>query len=96
MTLTLEIPEDLAPRFAAIPESERPRFALAAIRSVVFQDEQIEPAEGEDLDELIAAMKESEEDIAAGRTMTIEEMDARIKAKFSWIKTKSESKAQPV
>jgi predicted transcriptional regulator len=34
MTLTLEIPEDLAPRLAAMPEKDRQSFALAAMRLV--------------------------------------------------------------
>ncbi len=92
MTLTLEIPEDLAPSLEAMPESQRHNFALAAMRNELLHWEELEPAEGEDLDELIAAIKESQEDIAAGRDMTCEEQDARLEAKFPWLKTKSQSK----
>lgn len=87
MTLTLEIPEDLAPRFAAMPESERPNFALAAIRTVVHQEE-IEPAEGEDLDELIAAVNEGLDAIKAGeKGLTPEELDVRLKTKFPFLRS---------
>ena len=87
MTLTLEIPEDLAPRFAAIPESERPNFALAVIRSVVLPDEMIEPAEGEGLDELTEAVNEELAAIAAGeKGLTMDEVDARMKAKFPFLR----------
>lgn len=32
MTLTLEIPDDLAPRLAAMPEKDRQSYTLAALR----------------------------------------------------------------
>lgn len=87
MTLTLEIPEDLAPRFASMPESERPNFALAVIRSVMLQDEVIEPAEGQDLDELTEAVHEGLAAIVAGeKGLTVDEVDARMKAKFPFLK----------
>ena len=38
MTLTIEIPEDLAPHFARVPESERPKFALALIRKGIEKE----------------------------------------------------------
>lgn len=93
MTLTLEIPEDLAPRLEAMPESQRHNFALAAMRNELQHhgEDESEPAEGEELEELIAAIKESQEDIASGRTMTCEEQDIRLEAKFPWLKTKSQS-----
>lgn len=45
MTLTLEIPDDLATRLAAMPENERPNFAIAAMR---LQNIEIEEEPDED------------------------------------------------
>ncbi len=43
MTLTLEIPDDLAPHLSALPENLRHNFALAAMRTMVLRTPIAEP-----------------------------------------------------
>jgi hypothetical protein len=101
MTLTLEVEPETIRRMTGDPEALRLAGKMIDAqfgqKPMSFEEEQallaleIEPAEGENLVEMIAAIKESEEDIAAGRDMTCEEQDVRLEAKFPWLKTKSQS-----
>nr|WP_309693650.1 hypothetical protein [Armatimonas sp.] len=43
MTLTLEIPDDLAPHLSSLPENLRHNFALAAMRTMVLRTPTAEP-----------------------------------------------------
>ena len=43
MTLTLEIPDDLAPRLAAMPEKDRQSYTLAALRLAAIYGPTREP-----------------------------------------------------
>jgi predicted transcriptional regulator len=38
MTLTIELPEDLAAQLASLPEEERNRYAVAALREKLAED----------------------------------------------------------
>jgi len=65
-TITLELPDDLAARLAALlPEGERDRFAVAAI------------ADALETCECVAAVEEALADRDAGRTISFEEEIAR-------------------
>ena len=44
MTLTIDIPEDLVPRLAAMPEKDRQNYTLAALRLVSQRTPTKEPA----------------------------------------------------
>ena len=43
MTLTLELPDDLARHLSALPESQRHNFALAAMRTMALRTPTTEP-----------------------------------------------------
>jgi hypothetical protein len=45
MTLTLEIPDDLASRLLTVPEKERHNFALAALRTCLDEDNEVDEEE---------------------------------------------------
>jgi hypothetical protein len=90
-TITIDLLGDVPETFTrqlATPEGmARARAAILAAFPELF--EEIEEAKGTDLSELITALGESEKDIANGRTMTCEEQDARLSAKFPWLKTQA-------
>ena len=82
-----EVPEIFTQQLATPEGMARVRAAILAAFPELF--EEIEEAKGADLSELITALGESENDIANGRTMTWEEQDARLSAKFPWLKTQA-------
>lgn len=90
-TITIDLLEEVPAIFTqqlATPEGmARARAAILAAFPELF--EEIEEAKGTDLSELITALGESENEIANGRTMTCEEQDARLSAKFPWLKTQA-------
>ena len=70
MTLTIDLPDELASRIKAIlPEEERRQFAVSAIAEAILLREQ-------DSAECIAAVEEGIADMKAGRTISLEEEKA--------------------
>lgn len=67
MTLTLEIPEDLAPSLEAMPESQRHNFALAAMRNELLDRAEEEAEDYQLTPDDIEALKQGAADIDAGR-----------------------------
>ena len=66
ITLTLELPDDLAERVAAMDPERRQRFAVAALEE--FREEEDDEAEGYRLTlEGVATVEEALADIAAGK-----------------------------
>lgn len=81
MTITIELPEDLVAHAAAagIDDIEINRIASAgAFGAVAAVSSRAEAAEPDP--EVIAAGLEALEDIAAGRLLTLEEVDANVEA----------------
>jgi predicted transcriptional regulator len=77
MTLTIELPEEIAERLrvaAALEGQEVNAFAIAALA------EAAEAAMGEPDPELIAALREGVAELRAGRLLTLEEVDATVEA----------------
>lgn len=79
MTLTIEIPEALADQLraeAAARGEDLNNYAVAKLAQ-----HPVETEDGEEPDEgLIAALREGIADADAGRTLSLEEVDARIRA----------------
>lgn len=71
MTLTLQLPEDLAQRLSPLPENDRHRFALAALR--YFDPEDTLAIEEQDKSETIAAVREALAEVDAGLDIPFEE-----------------------
>ena len=85
MSLTLEKPETEARLLRFAQKRGIPLDDL--IDDLLDSAEEIEPAEGEDLDELTTAVNEGLAAIKAGeKGLTPEEMDTRMKAKFPFLK----------
>ena len=85
MTLTLEKPETGARLLRFAQKRGVPLDDL--IDDLLDSAEEIEPAEGEDLDELATAVNEGLAAIKAGeKGLTPEELDTRMKAKFPFLK----------
>lgn len=71
MTLTIDLPEEVASRMQAmLPEEERREFAVSAIAEALMLREQDEA-------ECIAAVEGRFADYEAGRTISLEEEKAR-------------------
>ncbi len=71
MTLTIDLPEELASRLAAsMPEEERSEFTIHAIADAL-------EARRRDEAECIAALEEALEDMKMGRSLSFEEEQAR-------------------
>jgi hypothetical protein len=65
MTLTIDVPEELAARFAALPEEARARYAAAALAAGV---EVLTPEEeAGDFADAVAALEEAFAEIDAGK-----------------------------
>ena len=83
MTLTLDLPEELAFRLnALLPEEERKHFALSAIAEALSAQEKDSVA-------CIAGVEEALQDIEAGRTFSLEEEKARWQHQKADLLTKS-------
>jgi predicted transcriptional regulator len=78
--LTLNLPEDLARRLAALPAEEVNAFAVAALSDLVSDEE--EDKEGEPDPDLIAALRRGLAEADAGNLLTLEEAQANFDAKF--------------
>lgn len=80
-TLTLNLPDDLARRLAALPAEEVNAFAVAALSDFVSDDEEDDEEGEQDLD-LIAALRRGLAEADAGNLLTLEEAQANFDAKF--------------
>lgn len=71
MTLTIDLPDELASRLnALLPEEERGRFAVSAIADALLAQER-------DSAECNAAVEEAIADMETGRTISFEDEEAR-------------------
>jgi predicted transcriptional regulator len=71
MTMTIELPDELASRLnALLPEEERGSFAVSAIADALLAQER-------DSAECIAAVEEAIADMETGRSVSFEEEEAR-------------------
>jgi hypothetical protein len=101
MTLTLEVEPETIRRMTGDPEALRLAGKMIDAqfgqKPMSFEEEQgllaleIEPAEGEDLEELIADVNEGLDAIKAGeKGLTPEELDVRLKAKFPFLRSRTD------
>ena len=71
MTLTIDLPDEMASRLnALLPEEERGRFAVSAISDALLAHEH-------DSAECIAAVEDALNDLGAERTVSFEEENSR-------------------
>ncbi|WP_309707652.1 hypothetical protein [Armatimonas sp.] len=95
MTLTIDaLPEEVVALTATPEGMARARMAVLHAFGIVPQENspEVVEAEGEALEELLAALKESDDDIATGRTLTCEQESDRLEAKFPWLKAHQQTK----
>ncbi len=83
MTLTIDLPDELASRLSALlPAEERGRFAVSAIADALLAQER-------DSAECIAAVEEAFIDVDKGRTISFEEEEARWQLQKTALLTKT-------
>lgn len=85
MTLTIDLPDELARRLNELPEEERGRFAVSAITEALRAEEQ-------DAAECQAAVEEALDDVETGRTISLEDEQARWQEQKALLLAKSELK----
>lgn len=90
-TLTIEIPDDLAERLAALPEAalDRNAVAVAALAAAADIAEQEEEEGGEPDPDLIAALRAGSAEMDAGKLLTLEEIDAAVASALSDLRQKA-------
>jgi predicted transcriptional regulator len=80
MTLTIDLPEDVAAKMEQIPEAQRERYAIALLRRSLIQDAPTQQelaaagyASRADFEDACAGIAEGIADAEAGRTLSWEE-----------------------
>ena len=99
MTLTIDaLPEEVVALTATPEGMARARAAVLHAFGILPHEEapDVVEAEGEALDELLGALKESDEDIVAGRILSCEQESDRLEAKFPWLKAHQQAKRTAV
>jgi predicted transcriptional regulator len=78
MTITIELPEELAARLEGLTEEERDRYTLAALTAGmgVWTPEE----EAQDHADMVVAVNEALDEVDAGRDMPLEELVAEREA----------------
>ena len=83
---TLDLPDDLAARLAALPKAEVNAYAASVLTPLVGdgdEENDDEDENGEPDPELIAALREALADEEAGNLRTLEQVDAAVEAALS-------------
>lgn len=91
MTLTIEVPDDLAAALSELPEAERNHYAVALMRAGWQANDDAAAMDADEIDEeAVAAIAEGLADMEAGRLLTIEQVDANIEAVLATLRREQE------
>jgi predicted transcriptional regulator len=82
MTITIELPDDLAKRLVSLPQASANlhAFAVAALSEAADVAENEAYADEESPPEVIEALREGLADVQAGRTLSLEEADVQFES----------------